>query len=379
MNAHIINCYEKHFQNTYRPNGYLGVGMVITRRIDQQLTNHQLLHACHTAYDMYADMKTVFPGDMIFVHAGEFIYGVFKAESVFKEDPNNVNPIFLSPNVHCNPNPNNPNSGWINLVDQPLPEPAPRHDFRQLSISHFIDENGNNLCFNNGFLANEVFELKRRGKLWSIPERWKYSDKARTVRPIMPTEAKELIKLLERENNNDNRLEITPKNIDNFCDIRLILDSNIVEDEKIIEAWICENLKTSQLEQIFGNITSFGNNVQIGYLQGIDIFGYVEGSQGICKYKVIEIKKDALNFNKDIQNPKGYIKRTFEYMDWVIRHLAHGDPKCVEGYIVAKSFDQSCIDFVKSYNKVSLGRYLSLVEFNYSSPVYDTLNLNKII
>jgi len=323
---------------------------------------------------MYADMKTVFPGDMIFVHAGEYIYGVFKATSTFKEDPN-VDPRFLSINIHYEPRPNNPASGWQTLVNIPLQNiQIPPSNYRQLSISHYV-ENGKNLCFEKGFLANEVFNLKRKGKIWSIPERWKYPDSARTIRPLMLTEARELIRLLERENNSGNTFTIQPKDLSGFQDIQLILDPQIVEDEKIIEAWLCENLGTSQLRNIFGNFTCYGNNVQIGYLQGIDIFGYVEGVSGIVKYKVIEIKKDPLTF----ANNSNVIKQTLGYMDWVIEFLGNGDPNMVEGYIVAKSFDLDFRNFVQSHNNVNIGRHLSLVQFNYTPPQYNTLTLRKIV
>ena len=363
MNAHIINCDESLFLDRYRQNGYIGVGLVIRKTSAQALSN-----ACRTTYSMYADMKTVFPGDLIFVHAGEYIYGVFEAKSLFKEEPN-VPSIFLSPNIHYNPRPDNPNSGWQTLVNRPLP--VVNNDYRQLSISHFVDSGGQNLCFEKGFLAKEVFDLKRKGKIWSIPERWKYPDSARTVRPLMPTEAKELIRLLERENGDtNNRLTITPKNVSNFSDIQLILNPRIVENEKVIEAWLCENLQTPTLHQIFGNITSFGNNVQIGYLQGIDIFGYTEGTTGICKYKVIEVKKGARNFPADIQ-------QTLQYMDWVTEYLANGNSKFIDGYIVARSFDQRFIDFVRNHNTVSSGRQLSLIEFDYDPPAYNTLKFKQ--
>jgi len=311
---------------------------------------------------------------MIFVHAGEYIYGVFKAESTFKED-RDVNRQFLSANIHYRQNPNNPYSGWQTMVNEPLENiQIPPADYRQFSISHYF-ENDKNLCSEKGFLANEVFNLKRKGKIWSIPERWKYPDAARTIRPIMLTEARELIKLLERENNSGNILIIQPKDLSSFLDIQLILDPRIVEDEKIIEAWLCENLGTPQLRNIFGNFTCYGNNVQIGYLQGVDIFGYIEGAHGIVKYKVIEIKTGALTFedNSDV------IKQTLGYMDWVIEFLGNGDTKIVEGYIVAKLFDPRFQDFVRSHNHVNIGRHLSLVEFDYTPPQYITLTLRRIV
>mgnify|MGYP000048469950 CR=1 FL=1 len=366
MNAHIINCEESQFSN-YITNGYIGVGIVI-----KGTSPRSLLEACRITYSMYADMKTIFPGDMIFVHAGGYIYGVFKAESTFKE-LRDVNPQFLSANIHYEPEPNNPNSGWKKMVGERLENiQIPPADYRRLSISHYI-ENGKNLCFKRGFLANEVFKLKRKGKIWSIPERWRYPDESRTIRPIMLTEARELIKLLEMENEGQNNLTISPAqlNDDDFAAIDLILNPEIVKDEKIIEAWLCENL--GSLKEIFGNFTCYGNNVQIGYLQGVDIFGYVETLSGIIKYKIIEIKTEDLTF----EGGRDVIKQILGYMDWVIEFLGNGAPEIVEGYIVAKSFDQRFQDFVRSYNHVNIGRQLSLVKFDYH-PQDNTLTLNRL-
>ncbi len=365
MNAHIINCDEKSFLEYYLSNGYIGVGLPIKKTSAKGLSN-----ACTTTYSMYADMKTVFPGDIIFIHAGNYIYGVFKAESTFKEK-SSVNKMFLSPNIHYYPKPNNPNSGWKVFVGSSLPDFS--IDYRQLSISHFVDDCGRNVCFEKGFYANEVFDLKRKGKIWSIPERWKYPDTARCVRPLMLLETKELIKLLDRDNSDTSkRITIIPKNLDNFLDIQLILDPNIVEDEKIIEAWLCENLRTSVAQKIFGEIASFGNNVQMGYLQGIDIFGHCKGTLGISKYKIIEVKRGNANFPDDVQ-------QILQYMDWVIEHLSSGNPKAAEGYMVAKSFNGDCKDYVRNHNKVNIGRRLSLIKFDYDAPRYTALKIQRII
>lgn len=132
---------------------------------------------------------------------------------------------------------------------------------------------------------------------------------------------------------------------------------------------MCENLNTPQLQKIFGNITSFGNNVQIGYLKGIDILGITYGTTGIVKFKIIEIKIDNVTFD--------HIKQTLGYVDWIIEHLSSGNPKFVNGYIVAKSFDSACVDFVKNHNIINQGRRLHLVKFDYVGPNYRTLNIQK--
>lgn len=373
MNTHIINCNEDLFLSQYIQEGYIGVGLVLNSMSAQGLSK-----ACRNAYSMFADMKTVFPGDQIFVHAGENIYGIYKAESVFKEIPT-VPAHYLSGQTYYKTNPNIPGSGWRSLVDTAFPSTVP-HDFRQLSISNYVDNNGVNLCFEKGFNANEVFELRRKRKIWSIPERWKYPDSARTIRPIMPAEGTELLNLLERENiENSKRLFIVPKSLSGLSNISLPLNPNIVENEKLLEAWLCENMKHPALNQIFGNITSYGNNFQMGYLQGIDILGYCKGVSGINKFKVIELKLESFDLRNNRDFALNCIKQVLLYVDWITEHLASGDHRSVDGFIVARGFDQSFIDFVQSHNTINRGRQIRLVRFKYIPPSYNDLCLGLVL
>ncbi len=372
MNAHIINCDKIDLFDKFKADGYLGVGFpkVEVREGKANVkTSGQLRNICKNAYGMFADMKRVFPGDMIFVHTEKRIYGVFKAKSHFKEDLS-VDELYLSKNIHFYSVQNNQESGWQRYTNRELPQL--RDYFRQVSISHFIDKDDRNICFEKGFSATEVFDLKRAGKIWSIPERWKYPDSARIVRPIMLDEAQELIKLLELQNLESDRIEMLPKKMDQMNDIQLVLNPKIVENEKIIEAWLNMSFKTKDLKDVFGTIDSFGNNVQVGYLKGIDIFGYRRTARGLTKYKVIEVKKDR------ILNGTSCLEQVSTYMDWVIMHLSEGNPKLVEGYIVARDFDKETIQFVKKHNAINSGRKISLVKFSYVEPCYATIELNKI-
>lgn len=264
MNGHIINCDSNAYFTSFLQEGYLGVGIVIKGINPQQLSK-----TCRTSYSMYADMKTVREGDIIFVHVGQRIYGAFKAMTEFCEDPN-VPQAFLSKNIHYHPNPNNPQSGWKNNITS-LPDMG---YYRRIAITHFTDNEGRNLCFENGFDSNEVFELKLKKRIWSIPERWLYTDASRTIRPLMKNEAWELIKILERENaDNSNRRNVTPTNLSNYIPIEFILNPNIIIGEKIIEGWILENIGRNRiLDNALGPFTSFGNNMPAGYLRFMDIF-----------------------------------------------------------------------------------------------------------
>ena len=362
MNGHIINCDENEFLNSFLPEGYLGVGIVV-----KDINPQQLSKTCRTSYSMYADMKTVRAGDIIFVHAGQRIYGAFKAGTEFYED-RAVPRAFLSKNIHYYPNPNNSRSGWQNNITS-IPSIG---YYRRMAITHFTDREGRNLCFENGFDSNEVFELKVKKRIWSIPERWKYTDAARTIRPLMGDEAWELLKILERENaDNPNRRNVISARLRRYIPIKFILNPNIVIDEKIIEGWILENIgRNTSVDNALGPFTSFGNNMPAGYLRFMDIFGYQELSTGIRKYKVIEVKKEDSVFPDDINQLIGYT-------DWVIENIAFGDYKTVEGIIIAKGFDDDCINFVNNFN--TTGRKIRLIKFDYAPPNYNFLRIDRVV
>jgi len=315
---------------------------------------------------MYADMKTIRPGDMVFVHAGQKIYGAFTAKTEFLEDPQ-APPMLLSKNIHYYPDPDQSNSGWKNMK-----KPPSVGYYRRMAIRHFTDKDGANLCYQNGFASNEVFELKLRKKIWSIPERWKYTDSARTVRPLMEDEALKLIRVLERENaDNANRRTVKPAGLVGYLPIEFVLNPNVVIDEKIVEGWILDNVgKNKALDSALGEFTSFGNNMPAGYLRFMDIFGYQQLSPGNRKYKVIEVKKAECVFPDDINQLLGY-------SDWVTDNLASGDHKAVEGAIVARDFDNNCINFVKNFNKT--GRRIKLVKFDFCPPNYNSLSIKKVV
>lgn len=340
------------------------MGLVLKGTTPKQLSN-----ACNTSYSMYADMKTIRKNDIIFVHAGQRIYGAFRAITEFCEDSKTPK-YLLSNNIHYFPDPKNKQSGWKNHI-----KVIPKIGFyRKLSISHFIDANRLNLCFEDSVDSNEIFDLKLKKKIWSVPERWLYTEASRTVRPITEQESLELLKILERMNaDNPKRRLVKSFNPLNYLPIQFVLNPNIVENEKIIEGWVLENIgRNTNLDTSLGQFTSFGNNMPAAYLQFMDIFGYQELPMGLKIYKVIEVKKEECAFPNDIN-------QLLKYVDWVVENIANGDYKLVEGAIIAKDFNTDCINFVKNSNSIGTNRKIRLVKFNYSPPLFATLNITRLI
>jgi hypothetical protein len=360
MNAHIINCSEEDFQEFVK-NGYIGVGIVCGGTTPQQLSK-----VCTTSYSMYADMKSVRPGDLIFIHAKNKIYGIFEAISEFKEDPK-VPFQFLSENMYYT-SPSKPQAGWKYMGTELLHEVG---KYRRVAIKHH-EIKGANVCFQEGFESTEVFELKRKNKVWSIPERWQYTDTARTVRPLMLNEATEFHNLLLRENSDIlARRSINPNYLTNYRDIKFILNPKISTNEKIIEGWLLSEIGRNQvLDKAIGSFTCFGNNVPIGYLKFADIIGYQDLGEGLRKYKVIEVKKDESTFPDNVN-------QLLNYVTWLSENITH-DSKLIMGVIIAKDFSSSCVAFVNNFNSVMIGQKIRLIKYSYMPPDYTSLGLEQV-
>ncbi len=367
--GHIINCEGMYAFNQFLEEGYVGVSPINPRRF----TSGGRSWAVRTNWDIIADLKRVKPGDLIFLHVtaeseGE-IKGVFEATSHFMESPETPE-IYKSANLRYYP----PEPCWRDCPEEEFGKPD---YFWQAGIKEL-----EGYYFKDGFNSTEVFRLAKEGRIWTVPVRWKYADMAKTVRPLLGSEAKELKKLLVR-NNLGEPLEtsISPKNLSNFSEIRLLLTpyNGQLYDEKILEAWILDNLtqngnnKTeyNMVTDIFGKLNVFGNTIQAFYLDFMDIFGYIEDKEEFkYGFKVAELKKGE---------PEEFpltIKQLTKYMDWVTTELAGGDAFKVEGIIIAKDFSQEYIDYIQQRNSIEYGNKINLVKYDLSD---GKITLEKVV
>jgi hypothetical protein len=188
----------------------------------------------------------------------------------------------------------------------------------------------------------------------------------------MEDEAFELLRVLDRINSdNPNRRTVEPANLTEYFPIQPTLNPNVVTNEKIVEGWILGNIgRHPDLDNALGAFSSFGNNMPAGYLRFMDIFGYQELSTGIKKYKVVEVKKDNCVFPDEINQLLGYT-------DWVVENIANGDYKLVESTIIARDFDDNCVDFVENFNATT--RNVRLVKFGYDFPEYGQLTITRVV
>lgn len=371
MNAHIINCSAQDFDH-FMHDGYIGVQPKIPSNNLPQVK----ARAVKTNYSMTADLKSVKAGDLLFIHctgggdspySGK-IFGIFEFTTCFLENPN-TNRIYKSNNIFYE-------NGWQNIRNFPNPGYV-----WQAGIKSY-----DNQCFKNGFNSTEIFELKYAGKIWSVPERWKYTDASRTTRPFLPSESSEVLKLLKRDNVGVPNRRVNSKNLSGFNTIKLYLqpDSNgYVKDEKILEAWILENLTNNRnnlrhfrnIRNALGGLSYFGNNMPASYLLFMDIFSYIEIDLEISRFRIIELKSSVLDENA-WSATKNELMQLLSYLDWTVSKLAGGDSKKVDGILIAYDFHDTYIDYVTRHNRIEKGRNISLIKYKIQN---NTIILQRII
>lgn len=362
-NAYIINCDNDLTLQKWITEGYVSVGIYAKLDNRGKPTRWSLLQS----YSMYADMSALRPGDLILIHCCGKIYGIFEAASEFCEDPSAPS-IFHSQNVHWSSKPTQPNSGWNHFFSSNSYDSMEPGHYRQAAIRPYLLE-GLNCCYPLGFEANLVFKLKKRGRIYSIPDRWLYPDSSRTIRPILRFEVEELLELLENANyGSTTRQQFSSKDLSSFLPLSFILNPTIVTNEKLLEGYLCSAFRGNAFPCIFGEPSCIVNNFQIGYLQGIDIYGYATRRDGGYRHLVMELKTGR------VTNPDT-VRQLREYMSWVVEFMANGDELSVHGFFVASGFSDSVIAFVDNLNRLRTFGRIELVRYNRCMPDYKRLLL----
>ncbi|MEM3696296.1 MAG: hypothetical protein QXQ94_02160 [Candidatus Bathyarchaeia archaeon] len=341
---HIISVDNKSTFLQFLREGYIGVRLpkkYYRNTKQKSLSIAELNALLATIYDIFADLKRVKKDDQIFIHVkGEQkIFGAFRAESTFLENPS-IPEEFRSSNLLKE-----------KLVNKKLPSLSESDFLWQISIKS--DEG---LYFDEGFDANEVFKLKDLCKgIWTIPERWKYEDKEKTVRPLLPEEGKKLIELLRKNNpKGPSNSSVFSKNLSNFKKIELPLVpiNGLVRDEKLMEAWIManafepEDLKAHEnIKNIFGDFSFIANTIRSFYIKFMDVFGFLERND--CRiYKIIELKTKEASFE--------HINQLVKYMVWIAEFLCENNLSKVYGYLCAKEFSSDAVKFLQENKPTNL-------------------------
>jgi len=124
--------------------------------------------------------------------------------------------------------------------------------------------------------------------------------------------------------------------------------------EALVHAWLANALsqRQEQAVKIFGSWDYVTNQYPaspqkpIRFMDRIDIFGYVEkklsdeATPTIVSYKIIEVKRDKVEAEKDVN-------QLIKYVDWIAHTRAGGDYSLVDAYFVAHDYADSVVQYVQ--------------------------------
>jgi hypothetical protein len=193
---------------------------------------------------------------------------------------------------------------------------------------------------------NDALDLHDKGSLWTFdlnPVQQKNQYK------ITTDEARELLRLLLRNNPIPQHCVSIPQPYmpPTRGTIELKLDqqkAGQVRYEGWLNAWFIRSLAKGALKDILGDYREFLNLVPTTFNKVMDIFlthvTTVDSIDILHKYTCIELKTDRAA-EKDLT-------QVLRYEDWLARKLAAGDHQMVQSVLVAGSFTDGVIDYVRN-------------------------------
>jgi hypothetical protein len=172
---------------------------------------------------------------------------------------------------------------------------------------------------------------------------------------IMMSEARELIRLLLRNNS----IRKAPKPIevpylrpDTARSIKIDFSSNNqpgrIRYEGWLNAWLMDSLSQGKFQELFGEYNEFLNLVPTTYNKVMDAFlthiAKIDGIEVLYKFSCIELKTDRASIED--------LTQILKYEEWIRRRLAAGDPHMVQSVLLAHSFAEDVIEYVRKRHEI---------------------------
>lgn len=198
---------------------------------------------------------------------------------------------------------------------------------------------------------NDIFDLRDKGRIWTFdlnPVQQKNQYK------ITMDEARELLRLLLRNNARrkaphpiEHPYTIPPISTEITVDLSSSKGSK-VKYESWLNAWFVKSLAEGKLKNLLGDYREFISLVPTTFNKVMDIFlTHVETINSIditYKYTCVELKVNRAG-EKDLT-------QLLRYEDWLARKLASGDHSMIQSVLVAYSFSDEVINYVRNRHRI---------------------------
>jgi len=127
-----------------------------------------------------------------------------------------------------------------------------------------------------------------------------------------------------------------------------------------LNAWLMEVLSQGKFQEIFGEYREFLNLVPTTYNKVMNAFlthsTQIDGMEVLYKYTCIELKTDRATLDD--------LTQILKYEEWVRRRLASGDSHMVQSVLLAHSFGEDVVEYVKKRQEIE-ERTVQLISYRF--------------
>lgn len=214
--------------------------------------------------------------------------------------------------------------------------------------------------------VDEVWELKEKGKIWTLQQTRGDAVGVHACIGISKFEALEIVRLLKANNilllpPKDYNTERKKVGLDKINKQSLPLDFRVdkkgcLHYEHVLQALLLEDFADGKHKEVFGDYDDFIPNVPTGSRKEIDILLVKYNENNILWYQILELKHDKFTMEE--------LQRLIAYEKWLIKTRAEL-PLQVHPIAIAFEFDKEVINFVRG-RKAYLERPIRLIKYTFN-------------
>jgi len=220
---------------------------------------------------------------------------------------------------------------------------------------------------------SDILDLRDKGKVWTFDLG---TLNRKNHNPITADEAKELIRLLLRNNPVLQAVSPIPEPYaggNSPLPLSLQTDGKgRLRFEGYLNAWFMRSFAEGRLKDVVGEYRDFLNFVPTSFNTVMDIFlthvTTMDSVDVLHNFTCMELKTGTAT--------EPDLNQVVKYENWLVRKLANGDTEMVQSILVAHAFDETVLDYVRRRKAVEEKR-VRLLTYRVA-PAQDDIILHEV-
>lgn len=220
---------------------------------------------------------------------------------------------------------------------------------------------------------SDILDLRDKGKVWTFDLG---TLNRKNHNPITADEAKELIRLLLRNNPVLQAVSPIPEPYaggNSSLPLSLQTDGKgRLKFEGYLNAWFMRSFAEGRLKDVVGEYRDFLNFVPTSFNTVMDIFlthvTTMDSVDVLHNFTCMELKTGTAT--------EPDLNQVVKYENWLVRKLANGDTEMVQSILVAHAFDETVLDYVRRRKAVEEKR-VRLLTYRVA-PAQDDIILHEV-